>query len=192
MEATMKRQALISSLVAGAGLILLSGCAYDDYDRGDYYGGGGSGVYYEQDYYPSYGYYSPGAYGHAYIPRGGYGGGNRYRHDGDRGDHRDGQRNWNRDGASINPGNGNPGNGNPGNGNRNGGWRNQSQNTQQPSQAPQPQQQQSNSGGRGGGQNNGGSGFHSDGGNRDSSSGGGQPSGGYRGQAGRGHLGAPE
>ena len=41
MEATMKRQTLISGLLAGAALILLSGCAYDDYDRGGYYSGGG-------------------------------------------------------------------------------------------------------------------------------------------------------
>src|SRR4051812_46251836 len=41
MEATMKRQALISRLVAGTALILLGGCAYDDYDRGGYYSGGG-------------------------------------------------------------------------------------------------------------------------------------------------------
>src|SRR3954470_15232467 len=77
MEATMKRQTLISTLVAGTALILLGGCAYDGYDR-DYYGGGGD-VYYEQ--YPDY-------YGPSYVPNGGYG----YHRD-----HRDGGRNWSRD-----------------------------------------------------------------------------------------------
>jgi len=130
MEATMKRHTLISSLVAGAGLILLSGCAYDDYDR-DYYGGSGGGVYYEQDYYPSYGYY-----GRTYVPYGGYG----YHRD-----RRDGGRNWSRNRDHD---------GDHRDGDRRGGdnhnWRNQSQNSQAPQNAPAPQQQ-SNSGWRNGG-----------------------------------------
>ena len=82
----MKRQALISSLIAGAALTVLGGCAYDDDYYGRGYGGGygGGSVYYGGGYYePDY-YYGPTYYGRTYIPRGSYGGGYRYRHDGDR------------------------------------------------------------------------------------------------------------
>jgi hypothetical protein len=112
LEATMKRHTLISTLLAGAALAVLGGCAsYDDYDHGyrggAYYGGG----YYEPDYYgPAY---YGGAYyggGRAYAPRGGAdGGAHREHHDGDHdgargdGDHRefhrgdnDGNRNFSR------------------------------------------------------------------------------------------------
>ena len=99
----MKRQVLISSLVAGAALALLGGCAsdYDGYGGSGYYGatyyGGG---YYDPDYYgPNY---YGGAYyggGRTYVPRGVVGGTYR-RHDGDhrdvrRGDN-DGNRNFSR------------------------------------------------------------------------------------------------
>ena len=143
----MKRQTLISSLAAGAGLILLGGCAYDDYDRGDY-GGSGGGVYYEQNY-PSYGYYGPG-FGY-------YGGGYGYRRD-----HRDGGQNWSRNRDHD----GDRRDGDHRGDNR-GSWRNQSQNSQAPQNTPAPQQQSGSSWRNGGGgQNSGGSGFHSDGGSR--------------------------
>src|SRR4029079_11279911 len=75
MEKKMKRQLLISSLVAGAALTLLCRCAsYDDSDS-SYYGG----TYYNNGYYGSdYDspvYYGGTYYGPGYIPRGGYGGG---------------------------------------------------------------------------------------------------------------------
>jgi hypothetical protein len=97
----MKRHTLISGLVAGAALVLLGGCAYDDgyygrgyYGGGGYYGSGYYGSYYDPYYYGSDYYYGPNYYfyGRSYIPRGSYGGGYRYRRDWDGnrgGDHRD-------------------------------------------------------------------------------------------------------
>ena len=53
-ETKMKRQTLISGLIAGAALTLLGGCAYDD----DYYGRGYSSgsVYYGTSTYDPYYY----------------------------------------------------------------------------------------------------------------------------------------
>jgi hypothetical protein len=181
MEKKMKRQLLISSLVAGAALTLLGGCAsYDDYGSG-YYGG----TYYNNGYYGSdYDspvYYGGTYYGPGYIPRGGYGGGyNRNRHDNDHrdvrpgdGEHRDFRRGDN--------------DGSRGDGNR-------SFSRNQPQQNTQPAQQQAPSsgwrGGRDGGSQSGG--FQS-GGSRSSDSGGSQsgdrPSGGPSGRF--GHPGTP-
>src|ERR1700754_3663980 len=73
MEQIMKRQTLISGLIATGALLFLSGCAYEGYDRG-YYGAedyrgrgyyGDVGYYYDQGYYNPYyyGYYGPSYYG---------------------------------------------------------------------------------------------------------------------------------
>src|SRR3569833_1967308 len=88
----MKRQTLMTGLIAGIALTLLGGCAYDDDYYGRSYTGGsvyyGSG-YYDPYYYGSDYYYGPSFYyGRSYVPRGGYGGGYRYRRDWDRGGER--------------------------------------------------------------------------------------------------------
>jgi hypothetical protein len=188
MEAKMKRQFLMTSLMAGAALTVLGGCAsYDGYDRGyrgdAYYGGVYNGGYYDSDYYgPAY--YGGGA---VLVPRDGYGGG--YRRDGQRrdydrhdGDHRDVRRDANDGSRNFNRGGNDTGRSfNRGDNNAN---RDVSRN--QPQQTVQPAHQAPSSGGFRGGRDGGApSGGDRSGGDRS----GGDRSGGPQGRF--GHPGTP-